>query len=169
MLITIDTKIKNKEVLKKELIIAIKTMGYTAIAEEIKNNRHPLTNAITAINMYFKDLASNRYDIENNIVYAQSDETLKDLELKKEYMINLCKYCFRDNNPKQLKYLKLKIDYANSMFNYGKKMQLFNSYIYSDKCIVADINQCEFELDELLKIKTQCENELDKFLLNELN
>lgn len=175
--LTILKELKDKQLQEhtKDLLVKLyKEMGYTAVSEEIANNRHAKDNAIYGLKMFIRDKKSKRINPETReIVWSPSKERLQQLDYFEATLTEIINSTLENNTPKQEEYLKLKLAYNNAHYNYSVKLGLHDSFIHTlDRKNDIDwkekLEKYSQELDELEAIQKNTENKLDNFVMDNL-
>lgn len=167
------TKQQEQNKLRENLSNLYKEMGYTAISEQILNNRKPKENALYGLKMFIKDKKANRYDVNTRkIVWScppELEEKLNWFESQVKKVIDM----LEGNNDKQRQYMELKLNYDNAYYNYSAKLSHHDDFMKeldrkSNDNWREELRQFSEELSKLEEIKKDTENKLDNFVMSNL-
>lgn len=156
----------DQEIIKNCIAKLFKEMGYTAISEEIKNNRKAKSNALYGLNSYYKSAASDRYNMNGEVVYKHTPEYMNKLNAFKESMTKLINQFLDDGNDKQQYYLELMDRYSDAYYQLAT---------IGEKLDQLEIRKNRKEWEKLYQeykdqsiIVDELKNKLDKFVMDHL-
>jgi hypothetical protein len=157
--------------IREQLSKLVETMGYTACAREILNNRKAKENAKYILNMYYNKNTGDRVNPETREVFKIPKETIDKMnEFKEKFMLMVDK--LENNTEKQLQYLDLKIQYGNVMYKlaelYKEHTELFESLRERNEESINKVNEHTKLIDEQNEIKQDIEDQMDKLVLEGL-
>jgi hypothetical protein len=150
--------------LRNKIAELVEVMGFNACAREVRNNRRAKENALYAFNNYYRNITGDRINLETRETFKIPAETIAKADEMKRIFVTLTDK-LESNTPKQLEYMKLKLEYENATF---KLAELFKDHdeLYTDRSDeqIQRIRDHGALIDEQSAIKKQLEDELDRFI-----
>lgn len=149
----------DREIIKNGISKLFKELGYSAISEEIKNNRKAKSNALYGLSLYYKSAASDMYNTKGEVIYKHTQEYMTKLDEFKNAMTKLINTFLTDGTEKQQIYINLMNEYENEKYKLNEMLikldddnlrvnkeewkQLYNQYKLQDEEVKALKNQLD--------------------------
>ncbi len=153
--------------IKNSIADLFKEMGYSAIADEIRNNRKAKSNALHGLRMFYSGVASDRINPKTKEVFPVGENLKKKAAKFKAKLESIVNEYLTDGSDKQLKYLELKRKYDNEYYKLG---------MLSGRMEMIEIRENRTEWDKLhqeykdqLIAANKARNKLDAFVFENIN